>query len=119
MANEISLSINFAVSKGGASVSGQSNASLTMSGEQFISNVQIIGITNETLVFGDVSTIGYVYCKNLDATNFVTISVDSAQAQVIAKLLPGEACIFKPGTTTVNAKADTAPVNLQVVACEL
>ena len=119
MANEISLNISFAVAKNGASVSGATSANFTMTGDQFISNVQIIGTSSETLVFGDVSTIGFVYVKNLDPTNFVEISVDNGQTEIIAKLLPGEACLFKPGTTTVYAKADTASCNVQVVACEL
>ena len=135
MANEINLSLNFTTSKNGGSVSSTTSLSNTMSGDNMISNVQIIpfgtGATNATAIaYGDVSTIGYVVLKNVDATNFIEVAVSNGvtsglfttQAHVVAKLLPGEVVVLKPKTTTLYAIADTAGAaasNLMVTAVEL
>jgi hypothetical protein len=121
MANEITGSVSITASKNGAAVSASATIAATMSGEQMISNVQIIGTSSEALVLGDVTTIGYVYLKNLDATNFVSISVlaTAVAGTSFTKLLPGECCLFKAVSTTITAIADTSAVNLQVVAIEL
>ena len=119
MANEITVQVTLSATKSGATVTGTCQLSENMAGGQFISNVQIVGTSNEALTLGDVSTIGYVFCKNLDEVNYIEVSLDTAQAQLVAKLLPGECCLFKPGTITLYAKANTDPVNLQVVALEL
>lgn len=118
-AGTVLVSCSISITKDGATIGGTGQLSLTMAGTELIGNTQIIGTSNEALVLGDVTTVGYVFCKNLDATNFVTISVDSSQTQVIAKLLPGEFALFKPNTATINAKADTSSVSLLVAACEL
>ena len=123
MANEISLSVSVSASKNGASVTGSSSQISTMAGDQMISNVQIIGTASEALVLGDVTTPGYVYLKNLDPTNFVSISVitPAMASTCFCKLLPGDMTIIKAvGTSpTLTAIADTGSVNLQVVAIEL
>jgi hypothetical protein len=94
-----------------------------MAGDQMISNVQIIGTSSEALVLGDVTTVGYVYLKNLDPTNFVSVSVitPAVASTSFCKLLPGDMTIIKAvGTSpTLTAIADTGSVNLQVVAIEL
>jgi len=121
MANEISASISLTASKGGATVQASSGVTATMSGDQMISNVQIIGTASEAILLGDVTTPGYVYFKNLDATNFVSISVlaTAVAGTSFCKLLAGEACIVKAVSTQLTAIADTASVNLQVVVVEL
>lgn len=119
MANEIQVSLTLTVSKNGATATATFNLTETMAGDQFISNVQIVGTSNEALVVGDVTTVGWVVCKNLDATNYVEIFLDNSNAQLVAKLLPGQATIFKPGTTTLFARANTSSVNTQVFLVEL
>jgi hypothetical protein len=119
MANEISISLSVACTKNGATVTGTGSNTITMAGDQFLSNVQIVGTSSEAIVVGDVSTVGFVFCKNLDATNYVEVSLDNSQVNLVAKLLAGESCLFKPGTTTLFAKANTSACNLQVVLLEL
>ena len=120
MANEIQVSASLSASKGGVSVNNSASRSATMAGDQMISNVQIIGTAAEALVLGDVSTIGYVFLKNMDATNFVEIALDSGvSTQKFAKLLAGDFAIFPASTATMYAKADTANVNLVVQAIEV
>jgi hypothetical protein len=119
MANEIQINLSLNASKNGAQVAGSTLLSIDMSGDQFISNVQIIGTSNEALVVGDVTTVGFVSVKNLDTTNYLEVFLDNANAQLVAKLLPGEACLFKPGTVTLYARANTAACNAQVILIEL
>lgn len=124
MANEIQASASLIASKNGATVNVQSTLSgsasgATMSGDQMLTNVQIVGTSAEAIVVGDVTTVGYVMLKNMDATNFVEIALDSAvSTQVFAKLLAGDFAIFPAKTATMYAKADTANVNLLVTAIE-
>ena len=120
MANEISVSASLSVSKGGASISATGTVSFTMSGDQMLSNVQIIGTAAEAITVGDVATIGYVFLKNMDATNFVEVALDSGvSTQKIAKILAGGIALFPASTATLYAKADTANVNLLVGITEL
>lgn len=119
MANEIQVSLTISVEKNGASARGNISLSIDQTGDQFISNVQIIGTSNEALTLSDVSTIGWVYVKNLDAANYVEVFLDSGNTQLVSKLLAGEATLFKPGTTSIYARANTAACNIQVLAAEL
>lgn len=120
MANEISASVGLQANKGGASVSNSGSKTADMSGDQMISNVQVVGTSAEAVALGDVSTIGYVLFKNLDSTNFVQLALDSGvSTQIFAKLLAGDVTLIKAATATMYAKADTANVNLLVAAVEL
>ena len=120
MANEINCSVTLSANKSGVSVSSSGSKSADMSGDQAITNVQVIGTSAEAIVLGDVSTIGYVLFKNLDATNYVEIALDSGvSTQVFAKLLAGDMTLIKAKTATMYALANTANVNLLVTAIEL
>lgn len=121
MANEISVTCSLSASKNGAAISsGQLSDTADMAGDQMLTNVQVVGTTEEAINLGDVSTIGYVAFKNMDPTNYVELALDSlVTAQVFAKLLPGDITILKAKTATMYAKANTAPVNLLVHAVEL
>lgn len=123
MANEIQLSVNLNASKGGASASGTVSQVSTMAGDQMIASVQVIGTSSEAVNLGDVTTAGYVFLKNMDATNFVSVSVlaTAVAATSFTKLLPGDAALIKAvgAPPTLTAIADTAAVNLYVVCVEL
>jgi len=84
-------------------------------------HVQEIGTTEETLEFGDISTEGYLILQNLDAENFVEYGpqVGTGSAELCCMLKPGEPALLrlKPGSVW-RAKADTAPVKLDVCLLE-
>lgn len=119
MANEINISTSISATKNGVTLSNNSSKTLDMAGDQMISNVQIVGITYEAALLGDVVTIGYVFIKNMDTTNFIEVDSATAMNAFPQKLKAGEFCILKPETATIYLKADTAPCNVQVVAFEL
>lgn len=122
MANEITLTAGLSIIKNGASVSGAiSGLRISQTGNNSIGNIQNVGTTTEQLSFGDVTTPGYLFVKNLDATNFVLVSLatPAISGTSFAKLLPGEAFVIPTRQTTVYAIADTAACDVLVVALEL
>jgi hypothetical protein len=74
MANEVMLQALLRCAKGGA-VSGISfgPATFTMSGNAVQEGVQVVGTTEEALILGDVTSPGWLFLRNLDPTNFVTM----------------------------------------------
>lgn len=118
MANEIGISIQVSVNKNGAGASGSYAGNTTMAGDQFIGNVQIVGTSNEAILLGDVTTTGMgVFLKNLDPTNYIEIFSDSGNTNLITKIGPGLPSLIYPNAA-IYGRANTAAVNLQVVAFE-
>ena len=115
MANEISFSGELSVSNGNhvpPAISESGTADQAAVG--LMHNVQNIGTGGEALTTGDISTAGYAFFKNLDATNFVHIYDADSASQDFIKILPGKTAGPLPlGTLSVSAKADTAAVNLE------
>jgi hypothetical protein len=120
MANEIAASVSLSVSKNGAAIaSGQLSIVDDMAGDQMITNVQAVGTSAEAVNLGDVSTVGYVLFKNMDATNYVELALASdVLSQIFAKLLPGDIALIPLATATIYAMANTAGVNLLVCGVE-
>lgn len=121
MANEITLSASLSIVKSGVSIAGTvSGLAVTQAGDQSIGNVQNIGTSSEALTIGDVTTIGYLFLKNLDATNYVEFDLNNpVSTTAFCKLLPGEGALIPTRQTTIYGKANTAAVNVHVVAIEL
>lgn len=117
MANEITSSVSVKVSKGSL-VQSRASGSLqaTMSGTHVAAGAMDVPTTaGGTLVpLGSVGTPGVAFVRNVSAANFVTIGiVVSATFYPVIKLKPGEAWLFRFGTTTPYARADTATVILE------
>lgn len=76
---------------------------------------QVIGTSEETVDFGDVTVEGLLFMRNLDPTNFITWGPDSTGMVAIGKIKPGEIALFRVNPATVlKAKADTASCKLDV-----
>jgi hypothetical protein len=126
MANTVTFSgvVNWANgTTAGGSISASSSNSVTQSGSTAAVNVQAIGTTTEALVVAADSVMpGYLFLKNLDATNFVNIDLNTpvvAGSTAFCKLRAGEWAFIPTSRTTIYALADTATVNLQIVAIPL
>lgn len=85
--------------------------------------VQNIGITEEAITLGDVSTPVYAFFRNLDPTNFVELRVATGGAK-FARLDPDSnadgknfPCCLRlgSGATAPYAIADTAACNIQIM----
>lgn len=90
----------------GGGIPGQMTAGTGTNG----TNVTTTGIT----------TLGWCFLKNLDGTNYVEWGpVDSGTLYPVARLKPGESCVFRisPGKT-LAVKANTADCKVQVLILE-
>lgn len=124
MANEVTIVAGVSASKNGAVVNpGTSTKQLTMTGDDMISST--VNVTaaagGQQITWGGISGAPGVVCiKNLDAANFVTFAGQTGFTDVLQiKLLAGESAIFYPASATLWAKADTAAVNVLIVAVEV
>jgi hypothetical protein len=116
--NELTITTTFAFNKGDYSQAFNGIFSLTVTGTEYIRNVQNIGISLEALDVGDFTTKGFMFAINRDATNYVELFPDSSGTTAFAKLKAGEPCLVRLGTSTPYAKADTAAINLEYLIIE-
>lgn len=128
MADEVVSTVSVSASKGGASLntvgaSGGSSVTLDMAGTDMQSGTQSIGFAaDEALdISADITTMGLLYVKNLDSTNYVELSLatgGSFAASVFEKLYPSQTYHGHPPTTTIYAKANTAAVLINMAVIE-
>ena len=114
MANEISTSLAVTVSYSGQSAAGTVAAQSDLT-TTFIGNEQIIGITAETFDLGDVgASPKFLFVKNLDSTNFITVDAVNTFDAFPQVILPGQGVYLAPPSGTVYCIADTAPCKVFV-----
>ena len=99
------------------------NIQIDQTGDGAAGGVQNVGTSAEAIDLGDVSTPGLAFFRNLDATNFVQLGMDVGGAgfEEFIKLLPGEPALMRldlVATGVLQAKADTAAIELQYVIYE-
>jgi len=114
VADEITLNLKLAVSNGFlVQRFDPSTLTVTMTGTTAAGGAQTIATTVTSLGITNVSTCGYAYFRNTDATNYVEIGTGTGTFVAFAKLKAGEAAILRLGTNAPTARANTAAVNLQ------
>lgn len=121
MANEITWGCSLAITKDSTTVSANLSGNIDLAGDQKWSNVQAIGTSAEQLSFPtDLTTEGItmLLLHNLDDTNYVEVSLDASVASPFIKIPAGRAALLPvyTGSPTYYAKANTAAINLQMVA---
>ena len=90
-----------------------------MTGDSFTHGVGSVGTSGEILVESiEVGTVGWVFVKNLDASNFVTVGSHATDNHLV-KLLPGESSLLKAGLGTVFANSDTSACMVEYILVEL
>lgn len=79
---------------------------------------QSIATSDTAITKGSVGTMGWVFLKNLDPTNFVNVKT-AAAGTIIVKLPPGGIAVFYVGSgvTAPVAVADTAAVLIDKLIC--
>ncbi len=120
MANEITLSGSLAYSDSeGSSLSLALSALMaTAATKKFVYAKQNIGITEEAIGLGEVTSLGWALFINRDATNFIELRVATAGTK-FARIHPGKFALFfiGSGITAPFAIADTAPVQMEYLIC--
>lgn len=120
MANEGYFSINLRATKSGASVGQSVSGRFNMTGSAMLQGTQAIGTTAELVDFADIAGAPQqVMIQNLDAVNFIEIGGDSGLTVFKIKIPAGKCALFTASSATLYAKADTASVNIMVVAVEV
>lgn len=78
MANEITIQGSLSLQRSTIGLVGSGTLPINQTGTNGISNVQSIPTSNTQMSIGNVSFAsgGYVFVKNLDATNYVEVGLD-------------------------------------------
>ncbi len=122
MANEITVTTSLRWSKGGAAISGTASRTFDQVGEQAIESVQIIGASSEQVSLGDVTTVGYMLFKNMNASGGATIHVSTLTPAVANtsnySLTPGDAVAVIGSQVNWYAISSSGSSNLLVIAIE-
>lgn len=82
-----------------------------VAGENSMNDVVTLSTSNLSLSKGNITTIGYVFLKNLDATNLVLIGSDGTTYPY--QLKAGEYAFFRWNLTAVQVKAGAGTPILQ------
>jgi hypothetical protein len=119
MANEIRFQFNVQGEKAEQAQQHDDVLDITMTGDDMISNMQSIGVSNEAILLGD-TVPGLVLIQNLDPTNYVEIALDNMTTQIVSKLRAGEACVLMlPGSAVLYGKANTGACVCRVLAFDV
>jgi len=124
MANEISLSVSFLASKGGASASCVQSVSLDMStpGNDMSTQTVTVNDTPEILVpIGNVSEGGLMAIRNLSSTATVKFGLSgTAYASMLLGVGPNETIVFRNFVPAgdLYAKASAASTLIEVVTID-
>jgi hypothetical protein len=115
MANEISVVVQLKLANGNLAFDRSPGLlRFTQTTARLVSNVQVVGTTYEALVMGDVTTAGYAFFRNMDATNYVEVGLDVAAAfQPLVRLNAGETAVFRLTTNAPFARFNTLAGNLE------
>lgn len=119
MANEISVTFAANVTKSNLLREFEPGAQRwDMAGDKIYHNTLDIGTSEESVTsFGDVSTEGYCYLRNLDDTNFVQVGFATTDYGI--RLEPGEYAWFRlEPSADLFLKADTAACVVEIAVIE-
>lgn len=112
MASELQVQGQLVFAKSGAALSRIFPSTyFDVSGTAGVANVISVGTSDESLALGDISTIGWVYMKNLDATNYITAGADGTLYNI--KMKAGEPFFGRWNGAAIHVKANTATCNME------
>lgn len=118
MADEITVACKLSVVKGSLDLSfGPLSVTVDMSGTDGAHHTQTIGTSAEALDIGDITACGLLLIVNRDETNYVTLRMGAAGADVV-KLKPGEPALLRLAANTPYALADTSPCVVEYLLLE-
>ena len=120
MANELTLSASLAFAKGNANTGlSKGGLQVTVTGTQYLSNIQSVGFAAEEALVVSEGTLGYCFMRNNDATNYVEVRPGTGVADLI-RLNAGEIALFRfaADVTAPFVQANTAAVELEYIIIE-
>lgn len=118
MANELTITASLKFDKSTKSAeAGKAGLQLDVAGGDYIAKTQSVGTSQEALVIGEISTPGYIFIRNLDATNYINVRNGSGGADVV-KVRAGGVALFELCTATPFVIAYNAPVEIEYTLIE-
>lgn len=118
MANEITLTaiaklVNGSLTPGTIKVS---NLQVDQTNAEVDTFTQNIGTSEEDVTFGNVTTLGWLFMRNLDSTNYVQWGAKDTTMKTAGRLEAGEFALFRvePGIT-LRMVANTAACDVWFV----
>jgi len=122
MANELTLKVFMKFAPGTIQPPqvAPSSFQIDVTGTDYTMATQNIGTSAEAVAQGDVGTPGYILVHNLDSTNFVEFGYDDSGFKPTVEVPATGWALFKVSTSaaTLQAKADTAAVNIEYFLVE-
>ena len=122
MADELTLRASISFEKGTKSAAeALAPFTVDVAGGNYLDNVQNVGFAaEEALLLADITVGGYVWLRNLDATNFISVRQGTGTTNMI-QLKPGDFALFRlsPDTTAPYVIADTGACELEVLLIDL
>lgn len=124
MANEITIQSSISCANGNFKLTlnnGQFRVNQSVAGGGSPGTVTVAFASATTISLADMTKPGFVWIKNLDATNYVTYGPDSGGSMVgFGELKAGEETILRLSRTTptVKMQANTAACEVQIHAFE-
>jgi hypothetical protein len=120
MANELAVnlpSISFTKSTITVNVTPSPNPLLvTVNGVHSVHDQLAMSTSDASITKGNIGTIGYIYVKNLDATNTIQIGSDGTTYHIILK--PGEYGVFRWNAAAFHAKCTAGTPSLEYMFLE-
>lgn len=121
MANEITVSASLRVAKG-ASREGLSfgPGTFTFTGSKLVRGVQSIGTSEEPLQLAEVAAGGWLFLRNTDATNFVSMRGASGQTPLVKVPAgaPAGPFVLHPSATAPTLQANVAACLVEYLVLE-
>lgn len=114
MANEITMRASLAYRKG-ADMDGidPGEISVTMTGTKVQRGVQLVGTVEEPLLLGEPGAGGWIWMRNLDATNYVQVRGATGQTPLV-RMRTGEIAEFRLDAGSVpTLQANAAACSVQ------
>jgi len=100
MANEINIRATLTLQKYSPALQGVGDLTITQTGTKCVSNVVNVGLgANSNIQIEGTTQMRYLFVKNLDSnawntSNFVRVTLDTGNSNVVAKLHAGEFCMI-------------------------
>lgn len=120
MPNKLNITLSVTLSHPTGSVSLRATAApRELTGTGYVAEEQTIGTSWELIDLTDVGTLGFLMVHNKDETNYVQIATANDDSGIFGKILPGGTLPVDVQTgATYYLKANTAPVNVDILATE-
>lgn len=119
MPNEITLTANLQFVKGGVSVGKQSGSvSQDVTGADY--GALTVVVTNSKAAFAlpaSIGTPGYIWIKNLDSTNTITIFPDGSGPATV-KIRPGGIAMFELAASAPQAQTSAGTATMEYLLIE-